>query len=343
MVFLLLACAALVVVLAASIRRDPRWSGNAFLLTTAATGVLFALAVGGGGLGIGALVGGMLLLLVVLSPLLLAVLVLFLVTNGIRMLRRRGRRLLHVLSLLIGVAVLVIGVAGIAGIITAHGGSWRLSALLFVFLLCCWAAFILVSFLVYTIVYPQFTVRTAADYVMVHGCRLASGEAPPMLRGRVDAGIAHWRRCRAVHPEAPLILSGWRAPGTPRSEAAAMAEYARSVGVPEDAIWIEDRSPTTEANLLCTQRMVADRLPAGARGLTVTSDFHVVRTAALARRTGVDAVVAPSRTAPAAFPSNFLREVVIMLNWHKLAYSVATAIICLPLPVLMAVVVAGQG
>lgn len=337
---ILLVTAALVLAFVLSVRRDPRWTGNAFLLTIAATSVLFTLAAWGEG-GLGTLVGAAMALLVVLSPLLLLVLVVFLIANGMTMMRKEGRSLGNLLSLLAGLGIIATGIFGIVGLVTLRWQSWVLPVLILVFLLCCWAAFLLVSYLVYTLAYPLITRGVGADYVMVHGSGLIRGKAPALLRSRIDAGIARWQGIRAEHPSAPIILSGGQGPDEPRSEASAMAEYAIGVGVPAEAIWLEDASATTGENLRNTKRMVAERLPAGTRGITVTSSYHVVRTAALARQVGLDAQVAPARTAGYFFPSAFLREAVALVAEHKIAHALAAAIVCLPLPTLLALVVLG--
>ena len=84
-----------------------------------------------------------------------------------------------------------------------------------------------------------------------------------------------------------------------------------------------------------TSQMLAERLGESARGVAVTSDYHVLRTAALARDVGLDVQVAPAHTALYFRISAFLREFVAMLARHRLANLVALAVVCLPLPLIM--------
>lgn len=329
----------LVVLLVLTLRRDARWTGNAFLLTLTALTILFALATGSDSAA-GALVGGLVVLLVVLSPLLMLVLIAFLVANGVVMMRKEGRSLGNLLSLIAGVGLLAVIVAAAISLRFAGEHPWIFVALTFLALVGTWGGYVLTSYLVYDVVYAWIASRTRARYVMVHGSGLIRGRVPKLLANRVDAGIAHWRRIREEHPDALLVLSGGQGPDEPRSEASAMAEHAREQGVPDEAIVLEDRSRTTEENLRNTRELVGTRLPADGPGLTVTSSYHVLRTAALARRVGLDAQVAPARTAGYFWPSAFLREVVALVSRHKILHIVVAALFCVPLPFLLALVVA---
>jgi uncharacterized SAM-binding protein YcdF (DUF218 family) len=327
----------LVVVLVLSMRRDARWTGNAFLLTIAATAVLFTLATGSDSAA-GSLVGGLIVLLAVLSPLLLLVLVAFLLSNGVVMMRREGRSLGNLLSLLAGIGILAVVAAAIVSLYRSPDQPWLLAVVTFLFLISSWAAFVLASYLVYTLVYSRLAARTPARYVVVHGSGLIRGRVPRLLGNRVDAGIAHWQRIRQVHPEASLVLSGGQGPDESRSEASAMAEYARERGVPAGAIVLEDTSRTTEENLRNTRGLLGTELPADGPGLTVTSSYHVLRTAALARSVGIDAQVAPARTAGYFWPSAFLREVVALVARHKVLHALVGAVVTLPLPLIILLV-----
>ncbi|MCG7311282.1 YdcF family protein [Brachybacterium sp. ACRRE] len=325
----------LVVLLILSLRRDARWTGNAFLLSLTALTVLFALAAGSDSAA-GALVGGVLVLIAVLSPLLTLVLIGFLIANGVFMMRKEGRSLGNLLSLLAGLGLLAVIVGAAISLRFAAEHPWLFVVLTFVALLGTWAGYVLTSYLVYDVVYAWIASRTSARYVMVHGSGLIRGRVPKLLANRVDAGIAHWRRVRETHPDALLVLSGGQGPDEPRSEASAMAEYAREQGVPQEAIVLEDRSRTTEENLRNTRELVGTVLPADGPGLTVTSSYHVLRTAALARRVGLDAQVAPARTAGYFWPSAFLREVVALVARYKILHVLVAAIVSVPLPLVIA-------
>ncbi len=113
-----------------------------------------------------------------------------------------------------------------------------------------------------------------------------------------------------------------------------MAEYAVGRGVPEGAILLEDRSTTTEENLRFSKEMVTQRYGPDAAGVAVTSEYHVLRTATLARRLGVDVQVAPAPSAAYYRVSAFLREFVALLAQHPVLHLVLAALVSVPLPAL---------
>jgi uncharacterized SAM-binding protein YcdF (DUF218 family) len=102
------------------------------------------------------------------------------------------------------------------------------------------------------------------------------GALPDVPRRRVELAVTLFRR--GVAPR--IIFSGWyglmleQVPA--RSEAAAMAEYARGLGVSSNAIFIEDRSRDTigNAHFLWQQFLEVN---AWTKLRVVTSDFHVPR------------------------------------------------------------------
>lgn len=342
MTFVMVGIAALViVVLVWSLRRDPRWTGNAFLLTVALLAVLGAIPFLSAQTHspLGTLLFMAVGLVVVLSPLLVLALVVFLLLNGVQMMRKEGRSLGNLLSLLAGLGIVAVLVLLVANVLTIDYTYWLLPVTMLLLMACGWAGFLFVSYLLYTLLYPRVAPWQRARYVMVHGSGLIRDRVPPLLRARVDRGIGLWRQLEAAAPGAVLIVSGGKGSDEMRSEASAMAEYALTQGVPQEAIMLEDQSATTEANLRNTRELVAERMLAGVSGVTVTSSYHVLRTAALARAVGIDAQVQGAPTAGYFWPSAFLREVVALVMRHRLLHVAVAALVCLPLPLLLAAVV----
>lgn len=99
----------------------------------------------------------------------------------------------------------------------------------------------------------------------------------PIPKQRVATGIALFEQQLAP----TLIMTGkWSLFATapyPISEAAAMAVYAVSRGVPEDAVIKEEAAMDTIGNAYYTKTAILE--PRGWRSVIVlTSDFHLVRT-----------------------------------------------------------------
>lgn len=95
-----------------------------------------------------------------------------------------------------------------------------------------------------------------------------------------------------------------------------MARYAEHAGVPREQMVLEDRSTTTGENLEFTRDLVGQ----DACLVVVTSNYHVLRAAALTEQLDLDARVVGAKTASYFVPAGFLREfvaVVVMRRWQN--------------------------
>ncbi|KAA0961804.1 YdcF family protein [Microbacterium sp. ANT_H45B] len=313
--------------------RDPRRLLPGVLLTIAGTSLLLSivdLLVGTGAMlipipdRIRDITWALLLLLV---PVLAGVgLGCALVANGIVMMRREGRSLANRLSLLAGVGVL--GVLA-AGIIVALSG-W-IEAAIGLFLLIGPVGYVgmgFVAYLCWSAVYARLARRAPAPSAVIalgSGLR-PDGSVPPLLAQRVRSGVTTLQR----FPDAVLVLSGGQGDDEPRSEAAAMREFAASIGAPSERLLVESASRTTEQNLTLTRDLLADR---GITGpvLAVTSDYHAFRAATLLRTLGITGHAIGARTARYYLPSALLREYLALLRDHRLLNTIALATLMAPL------------
>lgn len=93
-----------------------------------------------------------------------------------------------------------------------------------------------------------------------------------------------------------LLLTGGHAafvtPETTRSEAAGMAELLRTIGVPAEAIWLEEASFNTYENALLSKPILEEQ--GAERVVLVTSALHMPRAAAIFRKLGIDVIPAPT-------------------------------------------------
>lgn len=104
-----------------------------------------------------------------------------------------------------------------------------------------------------------------------------NGVVDPQIRLRVRESVRLWRNGLAPR----VIMSGRSGlaapdPPTARTEARAMAAYARTLGLPRPAILTENFSRDTIGNAYFTKTSLLE--PHGWRNLViVTSDYHVLR------------------------------------------------------------------
>ena len=322
--------ASALILFVAGVLRDPRSCSNAVFLglglalgalasahrladTSGPTARLVALALG---------------LLVAFGPVLVAG---YLVANGITMARRESFRPGNLLALLAG-----IGIFGLLGlmIVTLLARSPDLTMFSTIAaLLSGYITFLLVSYIIYAFVYSRITGLRRADFVVVLGSGLASGDrVPPLLASRLERGRQVYQTLVGRGKTSPLlIVSGGKGSDERISEAEAMARYLIERGVPDEHVVREDQSGTTEENLTFTQAIM-ERSHPGYRCIVVTSNYHVFRAAMLARRLGVNGQVTGSRTAGYYWPTAILREFAAVFLSHKVVnFGICAMIVALPL------------
>lgn len=113
---------------------------------------------------------------------------------------------------------------------------------------------------------------------------------------RLSAALLLYQTGKVRH----LLLTGGsgRIIGNEPIEALEARRYLVQVGVPESAIWVEDRSRNTRENALYSKMMV-DSLTPGASCLLITSAWHMRRASASFQRAGLPC---------AAFGTDFFEE-----------------------------------
>ncbi|MEU6129971.1 YdcF family protein [Saccharopolyspora sp. NPDC047091] len=250
-------------------------------------------------------------LLIPLTTLALAV---FLVLNGITMLRREGRRFANVLSLAAGIGIIAFvvlrGVAGTTGwtpLEVALDAAGRVIGYVSVLFAC---------FLLYSLVYAAFPHRRETDFIVVLGSGLIGSRVPPLLASRLDKGLAVFEEQRAKGRDPVLVTSGGQGPGEDVPEARAMADHLLARGAPPDRVLVEDRSRSTEENLRFSAVIMREHRQQH-RALVVTNNFHVMRAARIARKERVNAQVIGSPTARYFWPSATIREFVAIFLDHR--------------------------
>lgn len=290
-------------------RNDPRLLRTGLYLVAAGWFALLGLA----GLLASVVPGFSWLLLALFALLSLPVLVLavFGIGNGVTMLRREGRSMAHVLSLVAGVALLAL--PGLAVGLFSIRSPMSIAAGALVVFACSYLGVVFVAFLVFTLVYG----RSAAlgpppGTVVVLGSGHVHGQVPPLLRSRLDKAIAVYRDARKAGADPLLIPSGGQGADESRSEGSAMREYLIGHGVDPRDVLAEEQATNIRGNLLLSQ----DLQRAAGRGgptVVVTNNYHVPRAALIARSVGTDAQVVGAPTARYYVPSAYLREFVAVL------------------------------
>ncbi|ALO09387.1 hypothetical protein AQF52_3793 [Streptomyces venezuelae] len=312
----------------AGVLRDRRRFGNAVYLGLAVTflGLGLLAEIDAAPPGISETVMILVLLVLGLGPVVLAVL---LCANGVKMVRKEGRRPANLLSLLAG-----LGMFGVMGLMVAaavtHSEALGLIAVT-TLLVVGYVSFLFLCFVGYAYLYGRMRLRRDADYVVVLGSGLIGGRrVPPLLASRLDRGRQVYETLAARGGDAPvLITSGGQGPDEELPESHAMADYLVERGFPAGAVVREDRSRTTEENMLFSKELMERDRP-GSSCVIVTNNFHAFRAALMARRAGVDGQVVGSPTAAYFWPSATMREfVAVFLQYKVVNLGICTALILL--------------
>jgi uncharacterized SAM-binding protein YcdF (DUF218 family) len=118
---------------------------------------------------------------------------------------------------------------------------------------------------------PMVDINAAGDRILYAAELYKQGKAPYIL---LSGGNIEWQGTRK---------------STPASE---MAEIMDMLGVPQDALWLQDKSQNTHEDAILSAQLLAEK---GAhRILLVTSALHMPRSMALFKKQGLDVIAAPT-------------------------------------------------
>ena len=251
-----------------------------------------------------------------------------LIINGITMIKKEGKSLANLLSLLLGIGIEIGELALIVNVVFNYSMDIEFfkkidGLLLFTGMTVFYFSFLILLFVLYMIYFQWVPHRYDFEYIIIHGCGLLQGhKVSRLLSNRIDKGITVFHK---GNDKAMIICSGGQGSDEDLSEAAAMAGYLKDKGIPEDQILLEDKSTTTEENLRFSYEIIKAR--GGAKRIAVvSSNYHVYRCVLLAHKMKIPAVGIGAATAFYYWPSAVIREFVAVyadkkrLIWTLLGY-----------------------
>lgn len=141
-------------------------------------------------------------------------------------------------------------------------------------------------FVCFLILYGQIdTVTYDEDALIVLGAGIRGEQLSRTLQKRLDAAVDYAEK----NPDAVIVVSGGQGSGEAIPESLAMERYLLSRGVPAERIRKEELSTSTRENFRFSQAVLNETRDPD-RIAFVTSDFHVFRSAFLARDAGFEQV-----------------------------------------------------
>ena len=257
----------------------------------------------------------------ILLPFLLFLSGIFLIYNGVILLKREGRSKANYLSMLLGIVILLFFALMSFRLGDRNELFYTNHFLNILFAFIAYSYFIFgfafVGFMLYSILYLFIPKKKHYDFIIIHGAGLLGGEkVTPLLKRRIDKAVEAYHKSK--NPRIKIIASGGQGGDEKISEAQAICNYLlEETDVPREAILLEEDSTTTYENLLFSKEM-GERLVTSPRFLFVTNDYHVFRTSTYARRIGMKGDGLGCRTAAYYIPSAFIREYIalcVKMRW----------------------------
>ena len=137
------------------------------------------------------------------------------------------------------------------------------------------------------------------DYAIVLGAGLSGYEPAPALAARLDKAVEYLNK----NSNATVIVSGGQGKGEIIPEAQAMQSYLVRHGINEGRIIMEERATSTYENFLYSKEAISD-----GSVVFITNDFHVIRSAQMAKLNGINATHMSAPTPVTMLPVSCARE-----------------------------------
>ncbi|MCR5168590.1 MAG: YdcF family protein [Oscillospiraceae bacterium] len=147
--------------------------------------------------------------------------------------------------------------------------------------------------------------------VIVLGCKVLNGRPSLMLGHRIKAAYDYLNR----NPAAKCIVSGGQGSDEAISEAECMKNELVRMGIDRSRIYTEDRSTSTDENIIYSMDIIADEGLSG-NAVLITSSFHCFRACLISKKHGLDAVSYAAHTSWYLIPTYWLRE------WFGILYEI---------------------
>ena len=153
---------------------------------------------------------------------------------------------------------------------------------------------IILFYLIFTAInivnYGKIDEKAHSNVAVVLGAGTSNGEVSPVYRERINHGIWLYENDYVDY----LILTGGIGEGNNVSDAYIAKQYAISKSVPEQAIFIEEKSTITEENLENAKAIMNEN--SFNTAIIVSDPLHMKRAMLIAGDYGIDACSSPTPT-----------------------------------------------
>ena len=151
-----------------------------------------------------------------------------------------------------------------------------------------------------------------SDTAIILGCQVYGSEPSPFLKWRCDEGLRLYKDGIV----SKIIVSGGKGQGENISEAQAMKVYLVSKGMDESDIIIEDKSASTAANLINSNKIMKQYNLKTA--VIVSNKYHLKRASLIAKSLGINASYSGVFVTPYKNHEyyGFIREIPALMKYY---------------------------
>ena len=149
-------------------------------------------------------------------------------------------------------------------------------------------------------------------YLIVLGNKIEGSEPSPLLQDRIKAAAKYMEK----HPDVIAIATGYQGEGADISEAQCIYNGLTALGIAPKRILLEEQATSTAENFQYSLALLEQELGFIPQNIGVlSSEFHLLRSAMIAKNYGLDPVTIPASTSDTkAFMTYFVRE--IFMVWY---------------------------
>lgn len=249
----------------------------------------------------------------------------FLIHNGIVMLKKEGKSIPHILSLVLGIVILL-GEISFIGMIISNMFVFRIEDVLklhqsFIYKIniifgvtILYSSISVLMFVLYQLLLQIIPFNKKINYVVIFGSGLIDGDkVSKLLSDRIDKAITIYN---SLEEKPKIVPSGGQGKDEKISEAEAMKRYLIEKGIPKKDILLEDKSTTTKENLLFSKKLIEKQK--GDKNIAlVSNNYHIYRALRHARKIGLKCTGVGGHTAFYYWPCAILREYIAVHTEKK--------------------------
>ena len=154
------------------------------------------------------------------------------------------------------------------------------------------------------------------DAVIVLGCKVNESGVSNSLKARLDTTLEY----HSINPKAKIIVTGGQGSNEPMTEAEAMKRYLVANGVPENIIYKEDESTSTNENFANSKKILENLFDDDYTACIITNSFHAYRSRGLAKLNFMNLTTYYSPTPYISMPVDYCTEVLAVIKLWLFKY-----------------------